>query len=237
MARASILRTGHQTLLLQLHRIHYYASFTRYSSARYNCSIVSRIAKLPRVKRTYTPIKDRKGGRESQEPLKPVDHAIVLRTFRIKRLYGLNGTRWRNQSSVGIARRAAIVIVNALIASLPKNSPPLFALDVLPEGTNVLFGREQFEEISGMMNKKKKKKRKIQEFSVQWWNRLKSQGEVGKTTGRTTTRYQRTFFDRRWGDVHRRLQNFYFWDFNYILALKTHVSFLRMLYRSRGNCI
>ena len=159
MARASILRTGHQTLLLQLHRIHYYASFTRYSSARYNCSIVSRIAKLPRVKRTYTPIKDRKGGRESQEPLKPVDHAIVLRTFRIKRLYGLNGTRWRNQSSVGIARRAAIVIVNALIASLPKNSPPLFALDVLPEGTNVLFGREQFEEISGMMNKKKKKRK------------------------------------------------------------------------------
>lgn len=159
MARASILRTGHQTLLLQLHRIHYYASFTRYSSARYNCSIVSRIAKLPRVKRTYTPIKDRKGGRESQEPLKPVDHAIVLRTFRIKRLYGLNGTRWRNQSSAGIARRAAIVIVNALIASLPKNSPPLFALDVLPEGTNVLFGREQFEEISGMMNKKKKKRK------------------------------------------------------------------------------
>ena len=159
MARASILRIGHQTLLLQLHRIHYYASFTRYSSARYNCSIVSRIAKLPRVKRTYTPIKDRKGGRESQEPLKPVDHAIVLRTFRIKRLYGLNGTRWRNQSSAGIARRAAIVIVNALIASLPKNSPPLFALDVLPEGTNVLFGREQFEEISGMMNKKKKKRK------------------------------------------------------------------------------
>ena len=159
MARASILRTGHQTLLLQLHRIHYYASFTRYSSARYNCSIVSRIAKLPRIKRTYTPIKDRKGGRESQEPLKPVDHAIVLRTFRIKRLYGLNGTRWRNQSSAGIARRAAIVIVNALIASLPKNSPPLFALDVLPEGTNVLFGREQFEEISGMMNKKKKKRK------------------------------------------------------------------------------
>ena len=164
MARASILRTGHQTLLLQLHRIHYYASFTRYSSARYNCSIVSRIAKLPRVKRTYTPIKDRKGGRESQEPLKPVDHAIVLRTFRIKRLYGLNGTRWRNQSSVGIARRAAIVIVNALIASLPKNSPPLFALDVLPEGTNVLFGREQFEEISGMMNKKKKRKEKYKNF-------------------------------------------------------------------------
>ena len=164
MARASILRTGHQTLLLQLHRIHYYASFTRYSSARYNCSIVSRIAKLPRVKRTYTPIKDRKGGRESQEPLKPVDHAIVLRTFRIKRLYGLNGTRWRNQSSAGIARRAAIVIVNALIASLPKNSPPLFALDVLPEGTNVLFGREQFEEISGMMNKKKKRKEKYKNF-------------------------------------------------------------------------
>ena len=164
MARASILRTGHQTLLLQLHRIHYYASFTRYSSARYNCSIVSRIAKLPRIKRTYTPIKDRKGGRESQEPLKPVDHAIVLRTFRIKRLYGLNGTRWRNQSSAGIARRAAIVIVNALIASLPKNSPPLFALDVLPEGTNVLFGREQFEEISGMMNKKKKRKEKYKNF-------------------------------------------------------------------------
>lgn len=54
------MRTGHQTLLLQLHRIHYYASFTRYSSARYNCSIVSRTAKLPRVKRTYTPYQRQK---------------------------------------------------------------------------------------------------------------------------------------------------------------------------------